>query len=417
MNVLLMSREFPPLQHGGVGSFGHDLATSLVRTGHRVCVMTEACDDGTLSHEQGPAIYTVRRLVPRQYRRWLLLDWLAYSYAVARALPRLLTEWPVDVIEAPSVWGQSCLCRDRRLPPIVVRLHGLMSHRPIDPTLCVDAGSLTPPGRSVARRCASRAYHLATSRAAWALERRALLGARFLIAPSQFMYAHVSRLLRPLPAPAAVIHHGIDPGIAESVPQVASERWCREHLGLQVGERLVLFVGRVGRPKGAHVLLESIPSVIESVSNVRFVFAGPLVEGDLLPRFRSAFGDEASQRAIFTGRWLPRNHILHLYKACDLLVHPTFYDAASMVVLEAMAFGKPVVASNTGPMPELVHDGVTGRLFSPGDSRTLADQIIEVLANDKLRRTMGQNAHSVIRECFGIDLLVRKTLQVYDRVI
>jgi glycosyltransferase involved in cell wall biosynthesis len=95
-------------------------------------------------------------------------------------------------------------------------------------------------------------------------------------------------------------------------------------------------------------------------------------------------------------------------------VLPSTREAQGISLLEAMARGVPVVASAVGGIPEVVTDGVDGRLVPPGDSDALADAIVELLRDDELRLRLGEAGRRTVVDQFSIDAQVRSIEAVYD---
>jgi glycosyltransferase involved in cell wall biosynthesis len=158
---------------------------------------------------------------------------------------------------------------------------------------------------------------------------------------------------------------------------------------------LVGAAGRLSPEKGFDVLIDAAAHVVRSRPGVGFVLFG---DGPL----RDALGHQIAQHQLerhfvlagFTpelDRWLP---------GFDLTVLPSHTEGLPNVVLESLAARVPVVATAVGGTPEVVDDGVSGYLVPPGQSTALARRILDVLANDALRRRMGQQGHRRVREAF-----------------
>jgi glycosyltransferase involved in cell wall biosynthesis len=114
---------------------------------------------------------------------------------------------------------------------------------------------------------------------------------------------------------------------------------------------------------------------------------------------------------------VPWQQLADLYRRASVFVMPSFYETFGISVIEAMAFGLPVVATRTGGLPEVVDDGVTGILVPAGDAEALADALIRLLRDPDLRRRMGQAGQERVRAEFTIDRVVSQTLAVYESVI
>ena len=150
---------------------------------------------------------------------------------------------------------------------------------------------------------------------------------------------------------------------------------------------LVLFVGRLVANKGANVLLDAVCELPgRDWGEVVLVGDGPLRPG--LERAAASAGQAGNIR--FVGR---SNDVAGWLRRTDVLVLPSFAESLSLVLLEAMASGTCIIASDVGGNRELVDDGRTGLLFSPGDHRALAGILGLVLADQPLRARLGAAAH------------------------
>ena len=117
--------------------------------------------------------------------------------------------------------------------------------------------------------------------------------------------------------------------------------------------------------------------------------------------------------------WLPgeRNDIPELMRACDLFVLPSRAEGISNTILEAMATGMPVVATNVGGNAELVVDNETGRLVPSPDMAAMATALAGYVADGDLRRKHGQAGRARVEACFSLDRMVKRYVDLYDAVL
>jgi glycosyltransferase involved in cell wall biosynthesis len=113
---------------------------------------------------------------------------------------------------------------------------------------------------------------------------------------------------------------------------------------------------------------------------------------------------------------LSENEVLDEYSRCDVLVLPSIQETAPMVIAQAMAAGKPVVATAVGGVPEMVDDGFTGFLVKVGDVAGLADALLLLLQDPALRTQMGQAGKQKAIENYPATTVARRTLQVYEAI-
>ena len=107
-----------------------------------------------------------------------------------------------------------------------------------------------------------------------------------------------------------------------------------------------------------------------------------------------------SDDSVIFVTFVPHELLSLYYAACDIYASCSRWETYNLPLAEAQACGKPVVAFNIGPHPEVVTDGQTGFLVPFADTNDLAEAIIKLLKNDKLRREMGDAACKVVRERF-----------------
>jgi glycosyltransferase involved in cell wall biosynthesis len=159
---------------------------------------------------------------------------------------------------------------------------------------------------------------------------------------------------------------------------------------------IVLCLGRLDRDKSIHVLLEAIPKILKQTP-VHFVIAG---WGDLYDSLIETLKKTGLDKHVTaTGQISYETDILvALYGLADIFVIPSTIETQSIVTMEAMAAGKPVVAANAGALPELVADSDNGYLFKPGDSQDLATKVVHLLKDEALRTKMGQRSRERVKK-------------------
>jgi spore coat protein SA len=178
----------------------------------------------------------------------------------------------------------------------------------------------------------------------------------------------------------------------------------------------VLFAGRLIPEKGIDVLVRAFANVVAQNPRARLIVTGSsFFAGAQRTRFEeelARLAEPVGSAIQFTG-FLPREQLSVLYQICDVVVVPsTWQEPSGLVVLEAMASGRSVVATSVGGIPELVRDGVTGLLVPPSNPDALAMAINRLLRDPALRHALGAAArthcvtkHSSARLVADIDTL------------
>jgi 1,2-diacylglycerol 3-alpha-glucosyltransferase len=182
----------------------------------------------------------------------------------------------------------------------------------------------------------------------------------------------------------AVIPTGIDLEEFEDT----DSRWLQTNFQVSPTERILLFVGRLGKEKNIIFLLESFYRVQQEISDLRLVIAGGGPQEEELRRLCIKLGIEG--KVIFTGV-LPRNQIVHCYAAADLFVFPSVTETQGLVIAEAKAAGLPVVAIRAFGAAEMVRHGEDGFLAEHSQD-SFTGSIIRLLQDRSLYEKMHRNA-------------------------
>lgn len=175
---------------------------------------------------------------------------------------------------------------------------------------------------------------------------------------------------------------------------------------------LIGVVASVIKDKGADVVLSALPLIRERVpaARLRFVGGGPML-GVLAERVDAlGLGDTVELVGHADD---VRPHLADF----DLVVLASRREGLPLVLLEAMAMGRPVVATTVGGTPEVVLDGETGLLVPPGDWRALADAIVRVLSDTERARRMGEAGRQVVEERFRLSQMVGRIDSMYSELL
>ena len=206
---------------------------------------------------------------------------------------------------------------------------------------------------------------------------------------------------------AVTVHEGIDLGHVTAAPaaDLHAELWL-PHQAPIVGN-----VAALVPHKGQRHLIEAAAIVVKKVPDARFVIAG---EGELRPMLERQIKEHRLEKHVFLVGFRP--DILSVHKAFDIFAMSSVTEGLGTSLLDAMACGKPVVATTAGGMPEVVADGSTGLLVPPRDHEAMAAALVRLLTDDDLRRRMGAAGEARVREYFSAERMVQDTLAVYRRV-
>jgi len=177
-------------------------------------------------------------------------------------------------------------------------------------------------------------------------------------------------------------------------------------------ENLILFFGRIWQYKGLDYLIRAQPKINRAVPQAKIMIAG---KGEDFARYRRIMVD--SSRFIVHNHWVSHDERARMFQRASVVVLPYVEATQSAVVPVAYTYSKPVVATRTGGLPDLVDHGQTGLLVPPRDEEALADAIIELLSDDQLRRRMGSAGKRKLEAECAPQVVARQTVDVYQRAI
>lgn len=187
---------------------------------------------------------------------------------------------------------------------------------------------------------------------------------------------------------------------------------ARRELGLNEGDPVLGTVCRLVEPKkGLSVLLRALAEIRrrEGTPLCQLLIVGDGPARRMLRDLSERLGVAAWVKFAGSRRDIPR--VLPLL---DAFVMPSLYEGFGIAILEAMAAGKPVVATSVGGIPEFVKDGETGLLVKPGDAVALAEAMTKLLRDPDLARRMGSKGRDHAKDNFGIATVVRQHEEVYE---
>ncbi|NUQ63934.1 MAG: glycosyltransferase family 4 protein [Pirellulales bacterium] len=373
-------------KRGGAEKYAGSLARYLAAAGHEVHVVARQVDPGEL-----PPEVRVHRIRPARVPG---LGWLR-AYRFAAASERVLRGLQVDCILGFSkAWRQ----------------HAYLSvggpHR-----AALDHGSQRFRSRWL--RAVWRLGKLLSLKQ-WSfrlIDRKAFHSGRMphVIAVSRMSAEHF-RQYHGVPADRlSVVYNGLDDGNPLDDPAAAREAFRRE-LGLADDDVAVLFVARNYALKGLAPLLEAFAPVAASQPRAKLVVCG----NDRSASYRRharRLGIE--DRVRFLGFL---EDVRGCFAGCDLFAFPSFYDPCSLVVLEAMAAGLPVIATRQNGAGELLTEGADGFVLeSPWAVEQMTDRIGRLVRDDELRRRMGREA-AVHVQAFTLGARMQELLAIVERI-
>ena len=203
------------------------------------------------------------------------------------------------------------------------------------------------------------------------------------------------------------VHEGIDVDHVLAAPAVN----VHEAFWLPHGAPVVGNVAALVPHKGQRYLIEAAYLAVQQVPDARFIIFG---EGELREHLEHLVREHLLEKHVLLPGF--RTDVLGCIKGCDLFVMSSVTEGLGTSLLDAMACARPIVATRTGGIPEIVEDEVNGLLVPPRDHTALAQAIVRALKDEDLRRTMGAAGFARVQARFTVERMVDETAAVYARL-
>lgn len=396
LHVCLVSREYPPdTGWGGIGTYTYHLAHGLVESGYDVHVICQSLDLDRDCDDNGVHVHRVshKSIFPFKGKfREFGLRW-EYSRSVYYKLKEVIDKYNIDIVEAPNFSGEGFVYSFHKKVPLVTRLHTHFS----------EVINFLGWGKDLDRRLSC-----------W-FENAAVLRSDLVICSTKPHAESVAREVGIHPKKIKIIPLGIP------IPDIQP--------GKQANPRpLILFVGRLEKRKGVHVLIEAAPHILKAIPDAEIViigrdsfisnhdvsFAG-LSGRSFKEQLVKMIPDEYRERVKFLG-YVSNEELSGYYRNCDVFVAPSLYESFGLIYIEAMSYAKPVIGCGVGGVPEVIQDGVTGILVPPQDALKLANAVVGILKDKPRAFKIGQAAREYARKYFSRDAMVENTVDAYAQV-
>lgn len=398
LRIALLSFNYPPERYEGVGRSTNMLAKGLFELGHTVHVLTHGSQP-TISYYDGAYVHRVPYRLDRymQFRHLPKVHHLLnYSHAVHDRLQRLLLNDDIQIVDTPLWLTDGFVTAVSGMLPVVVRpvtaqrqIAEIQNHRDDDLRLVGE------------------------------IEEALLRHARFIVANTHATVRALHQVYHLLDKTEIiqVIPYGI-----EAVDEQQIRPFPYHHAPTKL---TVLYVGRLEKRKGIQDLFAAIPNVLRRLPNVEFLIAGAdnseadgfkRKTGLSYPAYFRKYHPKFTPNVHFLGE-VSEEKLHSLYQNCHLFVAPSLYESFGLIYLEAMNYAKPVIGCRAGGIPEVVDDGVTGRLVDPESPEQLAEAIVALLQSPRMLYEYGVAGRQRLLNRFTYIHMARGFEQVYRRVL
>ena len=397
MKIALVNSEHPSIagsDHGGIATYTYTMARYLAKRGHTVHLLTRS---SVLSTHFSPSVHfykfgfeksgnPVSRLLDRINRT--AISWeKGNSRCISRLISRIAAGEGLDIVDIPDYGGMAGRYKPAINVPCIITFHM--------PSEMVDSLNGTTP--SAARK---KQYQL---------ERDGVIHAAGYKVPSLALKNHVSTLYHLSPVSVPVIRNPLDHvkinyPIRESIDETRFD---------------ILFSGRLERRKGAELIQKSIKSLLRIHPSITISFAG---ETEISNTFNYRYAIEQilspdeRERVWFLGP-LSSTRLHPLYSNSSVFLFPSLFENCPYALIEAMAAGLPVIATEGSGIGEIISHDSNGILFPQNDIVQLVEAV-KMLFNDRDRAArIGQNAARSVKTLFDPEKIIDETVEFYQSII
>ncbi len=389
MKVGLLTTEFLPIW-GGVASYCINLCQALAGKVELHIFTTSRKLEGTTPSEEGLGVFDNVKIHAVSPATDIFFSSFRYQSSLVRKLPQLIKENKLDLVHSAGPLADQMLRIIGNSVPHVLTYHTTLSEQ---------RQGISASGVRFRDLDSSEKMTLLSYPVIRLYESLSLARTKDVIAVSKAVrddlvkhYNYNGRI--------NVIPNGIDVNTFKPYKK-------------RGGRKRVIFSGRLIAMKGPQLVIKAMPQVLREHKDAIFVFAGA---GNREP-YKKMLQETGISEENFEFCYIDYQNMPQFYSSGDLLVLPSLLESFPMSVLEAMACGLPVVASDVGDVAELVKDGETGFLVTKGDYQTLARRINQLLGDKALQERIGKNARNLVVENYSLEMMGERTLKVYQEVL
>lgn len=203
------------------------------------------------------------------------------------------------------------------------------------------------------------------------------------------------------------IYNGIDLSKFESADPILRTKFKISQTTPVLG-----MVARLVPEKGCDIALKAMQAVLKEIPEAQMVIIG---DGPLKQQLEDLCSElDILDSVLFLGY---QEQVENLVADFDVFLMPSITEGLGLALLEAMALSKPVIASETGGIPEVVKNGVSGILVPTGDEGALAKTIVDVINSEEYARDLGREAKNTVSKKFSSKHMALKTMDIYDQIL
>jgi glycosyltransferase involved in cell wall biosynthesis len=374
MRICFICCEYPPAKHGGIGSVTQVLGRALVSAGHEVKVVgvypRSSAFSNSPEYDQGVEVH---RLPAPEGR----LAWTKARKLLYQAISNWARRGEIDVVEVPDWEGYAAGWPSLSVP-VVTRLHGSSSYF-------------------------AREMHARLDLPAWCLEAASFHRADDCCSTSAYTATQTQKIFGPRRRPVEVLWNPVEIPVEKPAENGAARK-----------SSSVIFAGTLTPKKGVRPLIESWPAVVRESPDAELHLYGK--DEGMQAQLTALLPDDVRETVHFHGH-VTRERVKVEFQTCRLAVFPSYAEAFSMVPLEAMAQGCPVIYSDRHSGPELIQHGINGLLIDPDRPEQLSEAILRLLRDDAAAARIGAAGRADVARRFATGVLLARNEAFYRKAV
>lgn len=379
MKIALVTHSFFPNSVGGRERYVYELADALSKTGNNIEVFT--CSDNLFSgYNKKEKLFTIR------YFPTIRIHFPTGYYRIPPSMILRLLRTDADIIHAHDIhhfttFMSALVCKIRKKPFLLTE-HGYPEQFGFEKLLIKVYDKFFLP---IISMCSNK-----------------------MIAVSEHIREELIHRYEVPRDKIQVIYNFIDLKKYTLANDSFRKKYSLEN------KNVILLVGRMVKEKGFNYVVEAMPKILEEVPNTILLIIGPTNYHEKTLR-RIVKEHNLENKIVFCGV-VSEELLKSAYANSNIIVIPSTYEPFGIVALEAMAYGKPIVASRVGGLSEFLKDGKNSLLVEPGDVSGLESCIVALLKNKKLSRKISIGAKRDVK-MFGLNKFMKNMMEVYKPLI
>lgn len=397
--VLIISEHFPPSSVGGTATYAYNICKHLAKIGWEVYLVTEPSSTdvkGRWYRQDGINIYRLN--IPNIFMREVLLP-RSFLINLFKQINHIVNELCPDIIHFAIGWYAM----------MVTRLRPGFTHIPIVWTI-----HNPPPAE----------HHLTIIR-----------NDKFN-KPFELLYFEVVKIFTKLSlrfnrynqiiavsetVADKIIKDGVSPNKICVIPNGVDIQYFRDTKERETkpadAQHVVLTVAGIIEHKGQLNIVKSAPEVIARFPKVLFLLVGPIRSERYFTLLEEAIRELRLEQNVKLVGAVSQEDLLSYYQHCDLYLQPSLEEGFCITMLEAMACGKQVIGTPVGEIPKLITESRAGILISDSSSAAISRAVVELLANEEMRKEFGERARKYVVDSYSWEAVARQTANLYHEMI